>query len=60
MSAFAHIGGLPIEESLGSLGPALLITLGVTAAKLRDCCLRIRTRAASQASRPRRARAGPL
>jgi hypothetical protein len=24
----AHIGGLPIEETIGSFGPALLIALG--------------------------------
>ena len=31
----AHVGGLPIEETLGSVGPALLVALGVAWAKLR-------------------------
>jgi hypothetical protein len=31
----AHIGGIPIEETLGALGPALLVALGVAWAKLR-------------------------
>jgi selenium-binding protein 1 len=33
--SFAHIGGLPIEETLGSLGPAVLVILGAMAVKLR-------------------------
>jgi hypothetical protein len=24
----AHIGGIPVEETIGALGPALLITVG--------------------------------
>jgi hypothetical protein len=32
---FAHVGGLPIEETLGSFGPAVLLGLGVGWAKLR-------------------------
>jgi hypothetical protein len=32
---FAHVGGLPIEETLGSFGPALLVGCGVAWAKLR-------------------------
>ena len=31
----AHVGGLPIEETLGSFGPALLTAIGVAAARLR-------------------------
>ena len=31
----AHVGGLPIEETLASFGPALLLALGVARAKLR-------------------------
>ena len=26
---FAHVGGIPIEETLGSFGPALFVGLGV-------------------------------
>jgi hypothetical protein len=32
---FAHVGGIPIEETLASFGPALLIGLGVAWANLR-------------------------
>ena len=32
---FAHVGGLPIEETLGSFGPVLFVALGVAWAKLR-------------------------
>jgi hypothetical protein len=32
---FAHIGAIPIEETLGSLGPALLVAFGVAWAQLR-------------------------
>jgi hypothetical protein len=32
---FAHVAGLPIEETLGAFGPAFLVALGVTWAKLR-------------------------
>jgi hypothetical protein len=31
---FAHIGGLPIEETLGSLGPVLLLAAGAASARL--------------------------
>jgi hypothetical protein len=31
----AHIGGLPIEEAAGSLGPALLVAVGAVVARLR-------------------------
>ena len=30
----AHVGGIPVEEALGSLGPALLVAAGAAAAKL--------------------------
>jgi hypothetical protein len=32
----AHVGGIPIEETIGSLGPALAVGAGVAWAKLRD------------------------
>jgi hypothetical protein len=44
----ARFGGLPIEETFGSVGPALLVALGAVAAKLRARCLRLRPPAASQ------------
>jgi hypothetical protein len=31
----AHVGGIPIEEALASLGPALLVAFGVAWANLR-------------------------
>ena len=37
----AHIGGIPIEETLASFGPALLIGLGVAWAKLRTRLSRV-------------------
>jgi hypothetical protein len=33
--SFAHIAGMPVEETLASLGPALLIGSGLAWAKLR-------------------------
>jgi hypothetical protein len=41
----AHVGGLPIEETLGSLGPALLVGSGLAWAKLRARLRPIRSRA---------------
>ena len=32
---FAHVGGIPVEETVGAFGPALLMALGVASAKLR-------------------------
>ena len=32
---FAHVGGIPIEEALVSLGPVLLVAFGVTSANVR-------------------------
>jgi hypothetical protein len=32
----AHVGGIPIEETIGSFGPALILGVGVAWAKLRD------------------------
>jgi hypothetical protein len=42
---FAHIGGVPIEETLGSLGPALLVAVGVACAQLRARLRPVRSRA---------------
>ena len=30
----AHVGGIPIEEALGSFGPALLLVAGAASARL--------------------------
>jgi len=32
---FAHVGGLPVEETLAAGGPAVLTALGVAVAQLR-------------------------
>jgi hypothetical protein len=32
----AHVGGIPIEETIGSFGPALVVGVGVAWVKLRD------------------------
>jgi hypothetical protein len=42
---FAHIAGLPIEETIGSLGPALLVAFGVAWAQLRARLRPVRSRA---------------
>jgi hypothetical protein len=44
---FAHVGGIPIEETLGSFGPPLLVGLGVAWAKLRARLRRVRSRASA-------------
>ena len=45
----AHIGGIPIEETLGSFGPVLLLAAGVASAwlsaRFRDLRARKRRRA---------------
>ena len=46
---FAHVGGVPIEETLGSLGPALLVVFGVASASLRASLRRVRSRATAHA-----------
>jgi hypothetical protein len=49
MSApFAHIGGVPVEETLGSLGPALLVAFGVASTRLRALVRAVRSRAAAR------------
>jgi hypothetical protein len=60
---FAHIAGIPIEETLGSLGPALLVGFGMAWANLRSRLGRVRAHTSAHASRARqRARSadGPV
>jgi hypothetical protein len=52
---FAHVGGFPIEETLGTLGPALLVAFGMASAQLRARLRRVRARASAHAQRPARA-----
>ena len=51
---FAHVGGLPLEETLATGGPALLTALGALVAQLRARRIRRRPRA----RRPDRGTAG--
>jgi hypothetical protein len=46
----AHVGGIPIEETLASLGPALLACLGMAWANLRFCLGRVRAHTSAHAS----------
>jgi hypothetical protein len=32
---FAHVAGIPVEETIGAFGPALLVALGAATATLR-------------------------
>ena len=41
---FAHVTGIPIEETLGSFGPTLLVGFGVAWAQLRARLRRARSR----------------
>jgi hypothetical protein len=45
----AHVGGIPIEETLASLGPVLLVAFGVAWANLRASLHRVRSRATAHA-----------
>jgi hypothetical protein len=49
----AHAGGIPIEETLGSFGPALLLGLGVAWTQLRARLRRVRSRATRARQRAR-------
>lgn len=53
---FAHVAGIPIEETLGAFGPALLVGFGVAWANLRARLRRVRPRASAHAP-PRKKRA---
>jgi hypothetical protein len=57
---FAHIGGLPIEETLGSVGPALLVGFGVAWANLRARLRPPRSRASAPRKKAARSAAGPV
>jgi hypothetical protein len=56
----AHVGGIPIEETLGSLGPALLLALGVAWANLRARLRRARSRQRARPPRKKGRAARPL
>ena len=46
--SFAHVGGIPIEETVGPLGPALLIGFGMAWANIRARLRRVGPRHARQ------------
>jgi hypothetical protein len=53
ITPFAHIAGIPVEETALSFGPVLLAGGGIAALKVREALARVRGRAASQdSSRP--------
>ena len=58
MTPLAHIAGMPVEETIASLGPALLLTFGAASATLRTRLRRARSSARQEAARPRRGHAG--
>jgi hypothetical protein len=46
----AHVGGIPIEETLAAFGPPLLVAFGVASEQLRARLRRMRSRANAHAS----------
>jgi hypothetical protein len=46
---FAHMGGIPLEETLASLGPALLVGFGAAWSQLRARLRRVCSRAGPRA-----------
>ena len=57
MISFSHIAGIPVEETIGLLGPALLVAFGAASATLRARLRRARSSAKHDAPRPTRGRA---
>ena len=57
---FAHIAGIPIEETLGSLGPALLVGFGVAWGNLRARLRPVRSRASAPRRKAARSAGGPV
>ena len=57
---FAHISGIPVEETLGSLGPALLVAFGVAWAQLRARLRPVRPRASAPRKKAARGAGGPI
>jgi hypothetical protein len=57
---FAHIGGIPIEETLAPLGPALVVAFGVAWAQLRARLRSVRSRASAPRKKAARSAGGPI
>ena len=47
----AHVGGIPVEETLASFTPALLLAFGAASATLRARLRQLRSRATHEAPR---------
>jgi hypothetical protein len=56
----AHIGAIPIEETLGSLGPALLVAFGVAWAQLRARLRPVRSRPSAPRKKAARSAGRPV
>jgi hypothetical protein len=57
---FAHIGGVPVEETLGSFGPALLVAFGVAWTRLRARLRPVGSRASTRCKKPAGSASGPV
>lgn len=55
----AHVGGMPIEETLGMYGPALLLAAGAASASLNARFRRLRGRARATRKQGRAGRSRP-
>ena len=53
MIPLAHIAGMPVEETIASLGPALLLTFGAASATLRARLRRAPSSATQDAQTPK-------
>jgi hypothetical protein len=60
MVPLAHVAGLPIEETLASLGPALLVGFAAAWANLRARLRPVRSRASAPGKKAARSAGGPV
>jgi hypothetical protein len=51
ITVIAHVGGVPVEETLTAIAPELAVTLGATSATLRARARRMRSRPEPTAKR---------
>jgi hypothetical protein len=57
---FAHIGGIPFEETLAPFGPAILVAFGVAWAQLRAHLRSVHSRASASRKKLARGAGGPV
>jgi len=55
----AHVGGFPVEETLGVYGPVLLLAIPLASARLRSALRRVRDRREPSDERPAPPSRGP-